>query len=487
MNTKGFMVTPALERFAFGQTVQDKAEAIREMFADKSFLKITKTDEFSVGINGLLNTLRNAVNDQERLAALVELVRVSQSTPKLITKYIREEIKLHLEKQLPSFQLLKVPNDRAYIAKACSWIQYPWVGDYAINGMVTEDTGESARLEFGYVVFSNFKNLSEIFLKLQKSAKALQLDTDSPADSMAIRLSRIFSVLRSNITASSLPAGESCGESLASLARIPFLDIGLPSKEERQLGFAREIVLCTYELLRTRFSLATDADTYLPLKVAKRLFTPSKWPKELDKDLNRLENCILEALLLLAKQGITANELVEHLELVVNYQIKADALLRDLADNHPELNESVRSWLRKTKSIQKSEIRKTLIESQDQRTDPIIGQAALESKRISDNISILREQVMSSLELYDPSLVSVLESHVVRTELLLSLVNDLCMRRRLGLFGVIGQEIEFSPKFFDSVSRSAGQFVSVIRPAVVRLDESGLPGEVVVKGLVEAK
>ena len=209
--------------------------------------------------------------------------------------------------------------------------------------------------------------------------------------------------------------------------------------------------------------------------------------KELEKDLNRLENCILEALLLLAKQGITANELVEHLELVVNYQIKADALLRDLADNHPELNESVRSWLRKTKSIQKSEIRKTLIESQDQRTDPIIGQAALESKRISDNISILREQVMSSLELYDPSLVSVLESHVVRTELLLSLVNDLCMSRRLGFFGVIGQEIEFSPKFFDSVSRSAGQFVSVIRPAVVRLDESGLPGEVVVKGLVEAK
>ncbi len=91
------MEISALRRFAFGQTVQDKAEAIREMFADKSFLKITKTDDFSIGINGLLDILRNTVSDNDRLAAIVELVRISQSSPKLITKYIREEVKPLLE------------------------------------------------------------------------------------------------------------------------------------------------------------------------------------------------------------------------------------------------------------------------------------------------------------------------------------------------------------------------------------------------------
>ena len=90
------------------------------------------------------------------------------------------------------------------------------------------------------------------------------------------------------------------------------------------------------------------------------------------------------------------------------------------------------------------------------------------------------------MQLYDPSLVSMLESHLARAESLISDITDIGRQRRLGIFGTLGQEIDFAPKYFDSVSGSAGLRVRVTRPAVVRLGEDGQPGEVVLKGLVEA-
>jgi hypothetical protein len=262
--------------------------------------------------------------------------------------------------------------------------------------------------------------------------------------------------------------------------------LGAPAKDERQLNLAREIILCTYDLVRTHFSLATDADTYLALKAARRLFAGGNWPEALKQDLERVANSILEALLLLAKQGLTAQNLVEHLEIVVSHRLRADALLRELADTHPELDESVRAWLRKAKIPQGTAIRETVAASQELRTDPSLAQAILDAGRVAEGVSALRSQVIPSLSLYDPALVSTLESHAVRAEALVEIITNIARQRRLGVTGVIGQAMDFTPKYFEAIGGVAGTQVRVVRPAVVRLGDDGQLGEVVMKGLVES-
>ncbi|MCC6145258.1 MAG: hypothetical protein WA094_02835 [Candidatus Desulfobacillus denitrificans] len=485
MNMQEPNLHPALRRFAQGPTVQERAAAITDLLADKVFQKVAKTEDFASGVAGLMDVLRHSSTGDDRLAALVQLVRISQSA-KTIAADIRRQVAPLLNDGLVPVRSLKEADDRAYVAKACRWTSAPWVLDYAIDGMVSEDTGETVRAEFAEIVFSRATNLTDIFLGVRTAATGLRFETESPADSMAGRLARIIAALRVAVVGSLLPPGDSPGERLAELIRLPMSSTGLPTKEERQLGLAKEIILCTYDLVRTRFSLATDSDTYSALKAAKRLFVGGSWPEELRHDLERMANSILEAILLLAKQGLSAQSLAEHLEIVVNHRQRADALLRDLADGHPELSESVRAWLRKATRPKGSGMRDTVVASQDLRTDPFIAQAILDASRVEEGISALQAHVIPALQLYDPTLVSSLESHVDRAKSLVSIISDIGRQRRLGVLGIVGQEMDFAPKYFEAVGGSAGLRARVLRPAVVRLSEDGQPGEVVVKGLVES-
>lgn len=478
---------PALARFVSGPLVADRAAAITDLLTDRVLQKIAKTNEFAAGVAALVSIMRDSAgtdHGNDRLAALVQLSRISQSA-KTIAADIRKQVSPLLADPLPPVQTLKEADDRGYVAKACNWTTASWVLDYAIEGLVTEDTGETVRAEFVRLVFQRAASLSDIFLKTKLAVTSLRFDTESPADSMAGRLGRILGALRAEIVTSLLPIGESPGERLSELVRHPLSGLGAPAKDERQLNLAREIIFCTYDLVRTHFSLATDADTYLALKAARRLFAGSNWPEVLKQDLERVANSILEALLLLAKQGLTAQSLVEHLEIVVSHRLRADALLRELADAHPELDESVRAWLRKAKIPPRTVIRETVVASQELRTDPSLAQAILDAGRVAEGVSALRSQVIPSLSLYDPTLVSTLESHAIRAEALVEIITNIARQRRLGVSGVIGQTVEFTPKYFEAIGGIAGTQVRVVRPAIVRLGEDGQPGEVVLKGLVE--
>jgi hypothetical protein len=64
-------------------------------------------------------------------------------------------------------------------------------------------------------------------------------------------------------------------------------------------------------------------------------------------------------------------------------------------------------------------------------------------------------------------------------------IEDLAKRRGLELVGGVGDEIEFSPKYFDALGALHGTRVTVRRPAIVRSSSVGSVGTVVKKGLVE--
>ena len=64
-------------------------------------------------------------------------------------------------------------------------------------------------------------------------------------------------------------------------------------------------------------------------------------------------------------------------------------------------------------------------------------------------------------------------------------VEEIAKRREISLFGSVGEEIDFAPKYFDLTSAVSQRRVVVRRPAIVRATSNGLPTDVVLKGLVE--
>lgn len=474
---------PALLKFSSGQTVPDIAAALTELLAAKALQKVAKTSEFGVGLQRLVVLATDARDDCDRLEALAQMVRIAQSA-RAITSEVKRLILPILDAPLPSVQLLKDPDSRGYVAKACGWSQASWILAYAIQAIAEEDTAEKVRTEFAEVVFLRATSLVEIFSMLENAMSELRLATETPADSMAIRIIRVLGVLRVALVVSRLPPGDGVGDRLSSMVRVPLSVTGVTNKEERALSLAREIILCTYELVRTRFSLSTDASTYEPLKTAKRLLAGTAWPEELKADLHLIADCILEALLLLAKQGLMSSSLVSHLELVEN-KFRAGALLRDIADSHPELNEDVRNWLRKSNPIAVGTHRDALTASSELRLDPQLGQALIDAAQVSDDLEVMQTNVITALRVYDPSQASTLEQHTERIKTLLLTIKEIGSRRRLAIYGAAGAMIDFSPKYFEQVGSSVGAKGRVLRPAIVRVDDDGRMGEVVIKGLVE--
>lgn len=64
-------------------------------------------------------------------------------------------------------------------------------------------------------------------------------------------------------------------------------------------------------------------------------------------------------------------------------------------------------------------------------------------------------------------------------------IEEIAKRREIDLLGALGEEIEFTPKYFDPIGPLTGRMAVVRRPAIVRRNVEGTPGEVIFKGLVE--
>ena len=119
-----------------------------------------------------------------------------------------------------------------------------------------------------------------------------------------------------------------------------------------------------------------------------------------------------------------------------------------MADAHPEIEEMVRAWLRGSPAPRTTTLSAALEESQELRTDPLVGDALIESHRAEEAMALATAEVVPALQLYDPGQIPALDRLVGRTRALTNLLRQLAGARRLGLLGSIGTEIDFSPKYF---------------------------------------
>ena len=224
---------------------------------------------------------------------------------------------------------------------------------------------------------------------------------------------------------------------------------------------------------------------YRVVDYCRRLFGGRSWPSELQKPLERLITDVSEALVLLGRQGQRDQALLSQLDVLCNHPERARALARELAARHPELIEEVRDWLEhgRIRNLRQASI--SAIEAAASNADESIGlalEAARKARALRDG---LRDSLISNLEIYDPGLAPSTQALLDGVQALAIQVEQAAALRGLDLYGMPGEEIEMSTKFFTVVGGIPRQRMVVKQPAIVRRRPDGGTGDVVIKGLVE--
>ena len=421
---------------------------------------------------------------EHRLLAIAECIRLGQVVKRWAPE-IAQQLRPAFAQELPAMQLLTDADDRLNLARACALMSAAWLPAYLAKAIAEEETGEKARTEMMAALLARSPDLATALRELANAFQALRPSTEDPGETAAKRLARTLAALRNTLLEVELDAGDEPGKALYEMLALPLSDLGKPQTEKVQIDLVREALLTVHDIVRTRISVVADPQMYSVVGYCRRLIGSTSWPKELNNPLERLITDVSEALILLGRQGQCDQALLGQLDVLCSHSERARALARDLAAKHPELPEDVRDWLERGRRRVARQASESAIEAAASNADESIGlalQAARRARAVRDN---LHEPLLANLEIYEPTMAPAARELMDRVQALAVQVEQAASLRALDLYGVPGEEIEMSPKFFTVVGGTPRQRMLVKQPAIVRKRPDGSVGDVIAKGIVE--
>ncbi|WP_140628347.1 hypothetical protein [Methylibium rhizosphaerae] len=475
----------ALARFADpAASPEDRYEALSTLSTTKFLPKQYEDPAVAAGRRHLLQQALTASEPGHRLLAIAECIRLVQIVKRWAPEMV-EQLRPAFSEPLPNMQLLAKGDDRLNLARACAQMSAPWLPDYQARAIAEEASADKARLELVSALMAGSGSLAEVLRRLAKAFEAYRPDTQAPGDTMARRLASAIEAIREALLESELEAGDELGIALYEWVSAPLMAVGKPQEDKAQVDLCRQALLLVHDIVRTRISVVADPTMYRVVDYCRRLVGGGSWPNELQKPLDRLITDVSEALLLLGRQGQRDQALLAQLEVLCNHPERARAVARELAARHPELNEEVRDWLEHGRVRPVRQASSSAVEAAASNADESIGlalQAARQARKLRDG---LRDPLVSNLEIYDPALAPSTQALLDGVQALAIQVEQAAALRGLDLYGVPGEEVEMSTKFFTVVGGSPRQRMVVKQPAIVRKRADGGLGDVVTKGLVE--
>lgn len=476
-------IDEAFESFGAGDDPRARQLAFSALVTRKALPRLADDPRVQSGIARWEALLTDAgAGDEHRLLAVAELIRISQVVKKLLPR-VSSALGPALRLPLPPCSTLRDADDRLNVLRACGAVRTDWLPGYLARAIAEEDSGERARAEAMALLLERVDSLAQAFSALADAFSRLRFETESPGDSMARRLVRTLSAMRPVLLSSLVEAGEGTGQAFDLWIREALRVAGRPKEEQLQLDFTKEVAATLHDLVRTRFSLSTEAETFAALRRCRALFTGAFWPQPLQAVLGLLVKDVSEALLLLGRQGVPQQALLEQLELVCGLHQRARVVAGELADQHPELPEPIRDWLRRGRIVQTQTVSASLQESLLDANDAAVGLAWLEARRLKGAEELL-ERLQGTLEIYEPSMADPLSAFRRQVAEAVSAIAEVAKRRGVSLIGTEGEEVEFAAKYFESATALVGTRVRVSRPAVVRTTGQVGSQEVLIKGVV---
>jgi hypothetical protein len=473
----------AFDTFATSNESLLRRESLSELMAMKVVPKHVDDPRFERGFLRWSELASNAPSPEERLLAIAELVRIGQMVKKWQGR-VTAALQPAFVEALPPASALGDADDRLNLARACAQSNANWMPEYLARSVAEEEQGEKARGEFMSALFERVRTVSEVLKLLSDAFVEVRPETESPSETIGRRLVRTFVAFRSSLLTSFIDAGTDVGAGMDALIRNSLRRSGRPQNAKVQMDLTRETALTIHDLVRTRFSLATEPQTFAALRYCRSFFPGINWPVDVRDVMAHLIQDISEALVLLGRQDVPNSGLLEQLELVCGLRERARVVATAIAEKHPELPERIRVWLRHGRLVNVLAASETLEESLLAAADGAIGLALIEARSLS-HYSEIALQIASALEIYDPVLAARAGDMIRHMKGTCQSIEEVAKRRSLELLGKTGEEAEYSPKYFDVATPLGGRMVMVRRPAVVRTDSQKKAADVVLKGLAE--
>jgi hypothetical protein len=477
--------------FEPGRPLSEQLQALTRLIKIRKIHAVSKTPEFERWLIHLGETATLRKEPEERLLAVAALTRIS-ATVSALRPQIARTLSAALAETLPPLDMLKNPDDRTYVAKACSIAQAPWCAGYLANAAVVEDSAERTRLECFRSLLKLLPNLQAVLEYLRDHILDFEPAKESPGDSVGRRLRRILAALRRAISSKVVDSGPAPGDVLAEVLRLPFRRHDPPSAYEIIGALADEAGTLVHELIRTRFSLAVDAETYKPLRVV-RGWLDYRW-SEFVQSSNPLESVrrdLREAITILAKQGKTDNELADALEVVCGSRREARSVMAQIGEETVGIDETVRSWLLNSSTPRlvseiASESPSYAIESQRLYEASLLAELFLDAADLIKALGVIGQKVTDGPGRAHLEELTDLDSLIAKAGATADVAISFAKRRSLELRGEVGEEVEYSPLEHDLIGgfRTGLRRVRIARPAVAYRSPDSAP-IIVKKAVVE--
>ena len=479
------MPNELIESFAYGN-VQEKYDALRQLIAKRKHHAAVKDERFQTGIDSLLQTVDDpSAADLDCLLAVATLSRLA-STVKRLREEIYKSLQVPLEKMLPEPSLLSEPDDRSYIGFACERIQPEWSIIYCARAAIYEETGEQSRVAFLKALLAMEPDLESLLKLLGEIIQDFIPATEDPGTSTARRLKRLMVALKMALTETMIEPGEKPGKQLAQVCRSTFKNVPAPKHEDSLLEAAEGLGAVVHEMVRLRFSLATEASTYSALKVLKLRVQGYSWERFAVASLSmkQVAQDIAEALLILAKQGITDDLLATELEIAAGNHKHARKIMKQLA-KMPGVAANVRNWLAEGKNFDPAAADTSKGETQQLNEDSHLADLLVDSLKFQTLTEINQQQVLPDIEMLDPRLAEEVIKLTKNGSSLCNAIQAMARRKNIRVRGNFGDEEEYAPLEHEIVGDMRGvRRVRIIRPVVEQVRNNGV-AFVINKGLAE--
>lgn len=485
MKEAGVTASEALSAFATAKDVESQHRAIVDLVRSRRIHDIVSDGAFREGLARLADAVRTGSTPAERLTAIAALERaaaVSKPLRPLVDEHLRRAVVAPLE----DLHALKDADDRLYAAKSWRAVRNgERYLDLLATAAVREELGEAIRKECieGVVVLST--DVAAALDRLRSVLIGAKIATKKPGDSLGRRLKRLLQAVSDALAKSYRPVGRQAGRALALCVAFSARVHGRPDSAVVKASVVERIAALVHEMVRSGFSLAAEHRTYEALAVAQEWFKQNEWQDLCQSSdwMSRVQNDIGEALLLLARLGLTDDDLRRALDTVCGSSERADAVCRKMATENGDISREVRDWLvkarRRTRSAHAGE-------SQARSIDQVLAELLLDMDRLAHAADVVKTNVLPEVS----TVLSQSEGALTRlADMADVMANKLALARTWRRLRIrnqdVGREIEYSPReHLYRANGSPGRRVRLISPIVERITDDDVP-QVILKGVVE--
>ena len=475
----------ALSEFTGAADVRSQRGVIVDLVKSKRIHEVAADNTFLDSLHRIAGAVRKGTTPSDRLIAIAILERAA-AVSKPLRPIVEDLLRKAVVEPLEDLHVLKDADDRLYAAK--SWRAArngKYYLDFLAAGAVREELGEAVRKECIEGVLELSADVADALDRLQSVLESTRFPTRKPGDSLGRRLKRLLQVVSDTLSKSHRPVGQHVGRSLSRFVERGVRAHGRPESATVKGGIVERTAAVVHEIVRSGFSVAAEHRTYEALAVVQEWFTPHQWRAlcESSSWMERVRGDVREALLLLARLGLTDEDLRRALGTVCGSSANADVVCREMAAESSDIPQEVRDWLvRAPRRIQSA----NAVENQTRSIDAVLAEVLLDMEHLSHASDVVKADVLLNAPVLPPRSATALNRLVGRAGAMINKLELAMSWRSLRIRRQeVGEEMEFSPREhrFD-VGQAHARRVRLRSPVVERVSEDGVP-HVVLKAVVE--